>query len=248
VLALLAARLGRWQEAESFFQQALHKLEELDARPYLARTRYEYGRALLQLGHADALQRGRGLIEAAGALAAALEMPGLRRLCERRLSTGLPTSRPPPSAARPAESTFATTAGLPFSLLLDGETWSVTYREQTFRLRDSLGLRYLSRLCEQPNRGLSALEISGSSPSDDAVVDQGDSGELLDEQARESYRARRLELQQELEEAEGFSDLGRASQARQELEFLAAELSRAVGLGGRARRAGGARRSGRAPW
>jgi hypothetical protein len=240
VLALLAARLGRWQEAEGFFEQALHKLAELDARPYLARTRYEYGRALLQLGHADAGQRGRQLLEDAGALAGALEMPGLRSLCERRLSTGLPTSRPLASSPRPPAPAFQTTAGLPFSLLLDGETWQVTYKDHAFRLRDSLGLRYLSRLCEEPNRGLTALEISGSSSSDDAVVDQGDSGELLDEQARESYRARQRELQQELEEAEGFSDLGRAARARQELEFLAAELSRAVGLGGRARRAGGA--------
>lgn len=42
VLGLLAARLGRWQQALPFFEQALHKLQELDARPYLARTHYAH--------------------------------------------------------------------------------------------------------------------------------------------------------------------------------------------------------------
>ena len=41
-------------------------------------------------------------------------------------------------------------------------------------------------------------------------------------------------------EAESFGDATRASRAREEIEFLGAELGRAVGLGGRARRAGSA--------
>src|SRR5690242_21238698 len=47
-------------------------------------------------------------------------------------------------------------------------------------------------------------------------------------------------LRDELEEAERFHDPGRASRAQSEIEFLTAELSRAVGLGGRVRRAAGA--------
>jgi hypothetical protein len=45
------------------------------------------------------------------------------------------------------------------------------------------------------------------------------------------------ELRAELEAAEAFNDLARATKARQELEFLVGELARAVGLGGRDRRA-----------
>jgi hypothetical protein len=54
---------------------------------------------------------------------------------------------------------------------------------------------------------------------------------------RTAYQARLRELGAELEEAEAFNDLARATRARQELDFLVAELARAVGLGGRDRRA-----------
>src|SRR5262249_42533649 len=57
---------------------------------------------------------------------------------------------------------------------------------------------------------------------------------------RTAYRRRLTDLQNELEEAERFNDPGRASRARAEMEFLSTELARAVGLGGRSRRAGDA--------
>ena len=47
----------------------------------------------------------------------------------------------------------------------------------------------------------------------------------------------RKELEAEVDEAEAFNDLARATNARAELDFLVAELARAVGLGGRDRRA-----------
>jgi hypothetical protein len=40
-----------------------------------------------------------------------------------------------------------------------------------------------------------------------------------------------------LDEAEGFNDAARAAKAREEMDFLVGELARAVGLGGRDRRA-----------
>jgi hypothetical protein len=48
------------------------------------------------------------------------------------------------------------------------------------------------------------------------------------------------DLRDQLEEAEALGDLGRAERAREELDALARELSRAFGLGGRSRRAGAA--------
>ena len=67
--------------------------------------------------------------------------------------------------------------------------------------------------------------------------DLGDAGALLDATAKAAYRARLTELRAELEEAEGRNDPARAATARQEREFLVQELARAVGLGGRDRRA-----------
>ena len=71
----------------------------------------------------------------------------------------------------------------------------------------------------------------------EVLPDLGDAGLLLDAAAKAAYRARLEELGGELEEAEGFHDPERAAKARHEREFLVAELARAVGLGGRDRRA-----------
>ena len=70
--------------------------------------------------------------------------------------------------------------------------------------------------------------------------DAGDAGELIDAQARVAYQRRLRELEQELDEAREFNDLGRIERAQEEIDGLTAELSRAIGLGGRHRKAGAA--------
>ena len=66
-------------------------------------------------------------------------------------------------------------------------------------------------------------------------------GTLLDATAKAAHKARLGELRADLEEARSGNDPVRASRARAELDFLAAELARAVGLGGRDRRGRAAR-------
>ena len=68
----------------------------------------------------------------------------------------------------------------------------------------------------------------------------GDSGALLDTQAKNSYRRRLAEIDEDLDDARLTGDSGRVGQAEAERDFLIRELSRAVGLGGRDRRAGSA--------
>src|SRR5207253_1279606 len=63
---------------------------------------------------------------------------------------------------------------------------------------------------------------------------------VLDATAREKYRARAAELAAIVETAEARGDAARALAAQRELEVLQRELARAVGLGGRSRRAGAA--------
>jgi len=53
-----------------------------------------------------------------------------------------------------------------------------------------------------------------------------------------SYRRRLSEIDEDIEAARSLGDLEREAQAEAEREFLLRELSRAFGLGGRARRAG----------
>jgi hypothetical protein len=61
---------------------------------------------------------------------------------------------------------------------------------------------------------------------------------LLDARARDDYRERLSALREQLSQAEEWNDHGRAERLREEIDFLAAELARGIGLGGRARRAG----------
>jgi tetratricopeptide (TPR) repeat protein len=235
VLGLLAARLGLLDEARAHFDDALATLTRLEAWPLLARCRYELGRALAEAGHPG---EGRAALEASLAEARALGMTGLVELAERRLSPPKErhSSLPPPGPRAPRPDT----GGLPFSFTPEGEYWTVSYLDSVFRLRDSLGLQYLARLFAEPGRAIHVLELSGARDVADPPLDEGDAGELLDDTARAAYKGKLEELREELDEAERFGDPGRAGRAREQIEFLSAELSRAVGLGGRTRRAGGA--------
>ena len=58
---------------------------------------------------------------------------------------------------------------------------------------------------------------------------------MLDVQAKAAYRRRLTGLQDDLAEAEGLNDAGRAARAREEVELLTEQLAAGVGLGGRDR-------------
>jgi hypothetical protein len=135
----------------------------------------------------------------------------------------------------------------------EGEYWTVRYEGSVARLRDAKGLGYLARLLSDPGREFHAVDLAAAGspaarpgPSGKRAraggelrvrPDLGDAGELLDARAKAAYRARLDELEAELEEADRFNDAGRAAQACAERDFLLDELARAVGLGGRGRRA-----------
>ena len=65
----------------------------------------------------------------------------------------------------------------------------------------------------------------------------GDAGARLDPQAKAEYRRRVEDLRADIAEAESWNDPERAARSRDELEFLTQELSGAIGLGGRDRKA-----------
>jgi hypothetical protein len=140
------------------------------------------------------------------------------------------------------------------SLTREGEYWTMTFAGNGFRLRDAKGLHYLARLLREPGREFLALDLArerdaASAPSSDRYrgelgTDQqlagASPGPSLDEQAKSEYRTRLHDLQEELDEAESWHDVERAERARAEMNFVARELGRAVGLGGRDRMSGSA--------
>jgi hypothetical protein len=125
----------------------------------------------------------------------------------------------------------------------EGDYWSVVFEGRTARLRDSKGLRYLWTLLVNPGQELHVLDLVAVDipiSNTTAVADAGDAGELLDSRAKEAYRRRLAEIEEDIEEARALGDIQRAAQADTERDFLLKELARAVGLGGRIRRAGSA--------
>jgi hypothetical protein len=245
LLGLLAARLEDWDRATAHLEEAIERVGRLGARTHQARARYELARTLVMRGRAADRPRIESLLRAAAAEAEAIGMTGLVRFARRRLEALAATGASAPSvAAAPAVASSAGEAGPPFVMSLEGEYWTIAHAGTTFRLKDSLGLQYLARLVGAPGRETHVLDLVASGGGGEAreaeVVDRGDAGEMLDDEARSEYRARLEDLRETLAEAESFGDAARAARAREEIEFLAAELSRAVGLGGRGRRAGSA--------
>jgi tetratricopeptide (TPR) repeat protein len=132
-----------------------------------------------------------------------------------------------------------------------GDYWSVAFGDRVARVRDSKGLRYLSRLLAEPGREFHVLDlvaldrapgkaVNGEPPDLPFRAGGGDAGELLDDRAKAAYRRRLVEIEDDFAEAQAGGDTSRAAQAENERELLIRELSRAVGLGGRNRRAGSA--------
>src|SRR3954469_21267587 len=135
-------------------------------------------------------------------------------------------------------------------LLREGDYWNVSFDGRGFRLRHSKGVDYLALLLQSPGREFHSLDLASGGRADpttrgsyagrDAdIVHTGstDAGPVLDEQAKSSYRARLLELQEDLDEATSFSDAGQTARIRDEIDFLTHELTGAMGLGGRDRKA-----------
>lgn len=116
----------------------------------------------------------------------------------------------------------------------DGDGWSLSFAGTTCHLRDAKGLHDIATLLAAQGREVHVADLMGIADATGAAGADVD----LDERARAAYRDRIVELRAELDEAEAAHDRGRADQARAELEFLTAELSGALGLGGRARRSG----------
>jgi tetratricopeptide (TPR) repeat protein len=120
----------------------------------------------------------------------------------------------------------------------EGDLWLVSFDGDSVRLRDLKGMHYLTRLLTDPGREHHVLDLvaaeSGAPPGDRGL---GDAGAVLDDRAKEAYRRRLVEIDEDIEEAQAAGDDERAAAADVEREFLVRELAQAFGLGGRERRA-----------
>ena len=227
-LAVLAATMRRWADAEAHFDAALQLNERLRARPWVARTQQEYAAMLVARDESGDRERARALAETALATARALGMMGIAARSEGVLARLGDREIAPSMSAAATESAY---------VRKEGEYWAIGYQDRAIRLRATAGLRYLARLLRSPGAEVHALDLVAG---DATVRDRSDAGPLLDPQARAAYRARLADIDAELAEAEATNDLGRRERLGAERDALARELAAAVGLAGRERRAGSA--------
>jgi len=128
----------------------------------------------------------------------------------------------------------------------EGDMRSVAFGGATVSLKDLKGMRYLERLLGDPGREFHVLDLVAvergalptSTSSEAARVDAQCGLEVFDSKAREAYRQRLAEVEEDIAEAEANNDLRRAELARADRQYLVDELSRGVGLNGRARTVG----------
>ena len=129
----------------------------------------------------------------------------------------------------------------------DGEYWTVGYRGLLATLRDSKGLRDISRLLAEPGREFHVLDLAAervpppprvadSSRVDDGTGRGGAHEPVIDDRARAEYQRRIRELESDIDDASQAGDDHRAASAREELDALVDALTAAYGLGGRPRR------------
>ena len=161
------------------------------------------------------------------------------------------TQHLPPDTEMPLSDTRSPMPDPPCLFRHDGDYWTLSFQGTVCRVRHTLGMQYIAQLLHHPHREFHVLAlVSGGAEYTQAMVEVdrqsnpaqihyglSDAGELLDAQARAAYKRRLQELREELEEAQTFHDVGRAEKIQEEIDLLAAEISRAVGLGGRRRKA-----------
>ncbi|MFL5796774.1 MAG: ATP-binding protein [Actinomycetota bacterium] len=246
-LGNLASATSRWDAAVLHFEEALEMNKLTGARPWVAHTCHDHARMLLarkrprdRAQAAELLERARDTCQELGMVALGAKVSALvseHGLHPKPGSRTRVVSSAPPEDARTA------------IFRREGEYWYIRFEGDEFRLRNSMGLHYLAELLARPGREVFALDLAAGregvdrgsvQPGLSASPDPGDAGEVLDREARLAYRRRIEDLQSEIESAEGWHDAERAARATEELDFLAAELASATGLGGRGRRVGSA--------
>ena len=247
-LGLLAATLGRVEDAARHFDAALAINRRMGMRPLIAVTLLDYARFLARQGESR-VDRAYELAEEARAIASELGWTGLVHECDVWLDQhrGAVCEQSAPS---PSDDLF--------HLARNGQVWTLSHGAERVLLNDTKGLTYLAELVRQPDRDIHVLDLvalfaeppgSESGAAADRSADFG-AGErpgfgddLLDAKARRAYDSRLTKLSAELHSAEAAGEPERTLVLRQEIHSLHRELARATGLGGRPRRSSNTERA-----
>ena len=240
MLGHLAATMGSFADGARHFENALRRNAETENQPFQALTLVQYAQMLLFRDAPDDRKKARELAGRAVEISESVGMGALKLEAEKLFASAAAESPNPQP-----RSTFHRA----------GDHWTISYEGRVFHVKDSIGLHYLAYLLRNPGRKIPAAEIVlfaegvQADSNHDAISDReiaelglhrrgfGDAGEMLDSQAKQSYKHRLADLESELLEAKAFNDLGRAEALFGEREFLVRELSAGFGVRGRSRKA-----------
>jgi hypothetical protein len=249
-LAQLATQLEEWDTANEHFSEALRQAQALGAAPRTAHIEFRWAAMLFQRAHPASITRARALLDKAGRSARHLDLGGLIPKIEA-LQHELPSVEAPtssderaPIADQPAivhsQTTKSHRPSAPVAhaahvFRCEGEFWTLQFEQETIRLKDTRGLQFIATLLRTPRTLIHALELASS--AEGRVFKGSSAGNFIDPKARNAYRERLHELASEQAAAEAQNDPPRAERARQESELLMQQLAKALGIGGRNRRA-----------
>jgi tetratricopeptide (TPR) repeat protein len=241
--AVVAAAESKYEDAETQFVKAVQVFQRYHVPFYEAEALHYWGRALNASGeHGRANEKLDAAIEIYQRCGAG-ERWVLRVEADRPCSPAR-TENVGPAAGAQSDAVFC----------MEGDYWTIAYEGKTSRLKHSKGFHYIAHLLAHPGEEIRALDLAARSGGtvEEAVDsesvedlartgvltgDLGHAGEMLDAQAKADYQRRLTELEDELEEARELGNHERIAKAEDEKEALAHEIRRAVGLGGRDRRA-----------
>ncbi len=210
-LGLLAITLDRTDDAVRQLEAAVATSDRIGAPVFAVQARAKLADCLAARGRRVDRQR---VTQLRRQVHAAMQALGVRQVFQ-------------PAAARKETGPTAAT------LHREGDYWTIQHSTEPVRIRDRVGMRYLSRLLTEPGREYHVLDLAGGQHRP-----AGGLGPVLDPKAKAAYRQRLAELAEELRDAEAFGDHARAESLRRDEEALTGQLTAAVGLGGRDRHPG----------
>ncbi|HEY8517315.1 MAG TPA: AAA family ATPase [Candidatus Binatia bacterium] len=186
-LGQLAGLLGRFDDAERHFADALALAERMRAAPWQAHVRHAWAGMLLRRGDADARRRAHALLDEAERIARPLGMglllgwveerraaadaaehaahdehaPAVARESAHAASPGHAAAPHPAASLAPAAATSAiadaTRSAATFRR--DGDVWTLVFEGRMTRLPHMIGLAHLARLLAEPTREVHVTDL-----------------------------------------------------------------------------------------
>jgi tetratricopeptide (TPR) repeat protein len=113
----------------------------------------------------------------------------------------------------------------------EGAVWMLAFDHQVAQMPELRGFHDIARLLATPGNEINSCELAGLEVKSAGI-------DVLDDKAKRVYRDRLAQLEEEIRECSDADDINHAKQLEGEREAIIAELRRATGLGGRARKTG----------